>query len=334
MARTPKLEIYNFKLKPHKASEFKTFQDFINDNGIDVTKTKKDSTHKLFQYVISEIENGKEYEDKATEKKLRLFNKSKLKALNKGVSMHSENSYFEGIIGGGSYGIERIKIKTADNDTDELIEIGDTIYEPFYILLHTPLDSNKGLLFVQTYADEGISKTVRSFVRQIFSGDKYYNAEINAWYPKYLIDQCNAGKEIQKLIYTKTILQNRIATNPLQEEETEFTVKVIITPNSKNEFSKKNEKGLFGTFSEYAFKTKLGQFLLKDFKPQVSATTNEFKTPRIFDIDGKNELKPVILLENNGISINKKGTPDFEELKKFCIDLFEKIKPEFRNLNK
>lgn len=333
MARTPKLEIYKFRLKPHKATEFKTFQDFINENGIDTSKAKKDSFNKLFQYAISDIEKGKAFEDKSTEKKLRIFNKSKSKSLNRGVSPHSEKCFFDGIIGGGTYGIERIKINSENSDVDELIEVGDTIYEPFYILIYAPLDSNKGLLFVQTYTDEGISKTVRTFIKKLFSGTKYYNSEVTAWYPDYLIAECNNGKDIQKLIFTKTILQNRIATNPIKEEEEEFTVKVTITPNKKNDKAQKNEKGLIATFSDYAFKTTVGQFFLKDFKPQISATTNEFKTPRIFEIDGKNELMPVILLEKHGITINAKGTPDFDQLKKFSIDLFEKIEPEFRNFN-
>lgn len=333
MARTPKLEIYKFRLKPYKATEFKTFQDYINENGIDTSKAKKDSFTKLFQFAISDIEKGKAFEDNSTEKKLRIFNKSKSKSLNRGFSAHSEKYFFEGIIGGGTYGIERIKIKSENNDDDdELIEVGDTIYEPFYILVYAPLDSNKGLLFVQTYTDEGISKTVRTYIKKLFSGSKYYNAEVTAWYPDYLIDECNDGKEIQKLIFTKTILQKRIATNPIKEEE-EFTVKVTITPNKKNNKDQKNVKGLIAIFSDYALKTTVGQFFLKDFKPQISATTNEFKTPRIFEIDGKNDLMPIILLENHGITINAKGTPDFDQLKKFSIDLFEKIEPEFRNLN-
>lgn len=332
MARTPKLEIYKFKLKPHNTDEFKTFQDFINENGIDRSRDKKDSISKLFQYAINNISKGKSFDDKSSLKKLRIFNKSKLSSLNRGLSIHSELNLFEGIIGGGIYGAERLKINANNSDVDELIQEGDTIYQPFYVLIYTPLDYDKGLLMVQTYSDEGVSKTVRKFVSGLFKGNKYNKAEIGPWYPEYLIKEFNEGKEIQKLIFSKTIVQSRIATKAIDETEEKFNVKIIVTPENMD--SNKTGKSLVSIFSDYVFKTKFKDFLLSDFIPQLYAKTNQSKTPRIFEMnDGENEIMPVVLLENHKIKINKNGTPDFEELKVFCLDLLNNIKEEFRGFS-
>jgi hypothetical protein len=328
MAINPKLEFFRFRLKPYKASDSKSFKMFLEEEGI-IKKNSRTPFKTFFEHFVRKLTTA--FDDKTNYKKIKIFKKSKLAVLNNIPAFHTEKNLIEGIIAGGTYGSERTH--EDENSTEEsefLIKVGDTIYQPFYFFLYTPLEHNEGFIIVQSYATDTVTTTVRKFIEKLFVGKKYYQAQVSPWWPDEFIQENKKGAEIKSAIFNKTIVQTHLATKALEDYEKEFNVKIIVTPrNGNTPISKAKE--VIQYFKQFLFKTPFSDVGLAEFgDPQLSVTTTINPTPKLWEWNQKdNEILPTIYLENR-ISINEDGIPDYDELKEFCLGLFDKLKLEFR----
>lgn len=326
MANNPKLEVYQVWLKPHK-DEDKTFRDFFietNSSG----NTIEDENSVIFLDYFSDFIRKVDTDDFiANTKKKKAFTAYDTRPAGEfepTIKIKSTRTIIEGTIEGGRYGQKRNKSSVGNKSEKEDINEADIILDRFYFCLYTPLNSDLGILFIQSYSADTISDIFTDFIRSFFFMQGLYSkAKVEKFVPKKIADEFRNHSQIKKFAFSSRFVFDQMTNAPIGVEEEEFIIKVEAV--SKNGLPKESLGNWINSIGSKVFSSRqLSQFN----RGKVYLRNSESKKESPFDIDSDLDIKPIIYLEGR-IDIKADGLPNFEQLSEFCIDLLDnEIIPE------
>ena len=325
MAHNPKLEVYQVWLNPNRNEE-KTFRDFLietieeNNNEIENSEIYLN----FFKKFIRTIDTDDFIANNRKKKAFTAYDTNSSQPINSTISIKPNKNVIEGTIEGGKYGLKRNKSSVGNKSNKEGINQEDIILDKFYFSLYTPLDSELGILFIQSYSTETISDIFSEFIKTFFSlQGSYKKAKVEKFVPTRLVNEFRNSSNVKRFTFNTRFVFNQLSNSPIGLEEEEFVIKIEAV--SKHGLSKESLPNWINAVGSKVFNsTPLSNF--NKGKVYLKNTDSKKETP--FDIDSDLEIKPVIYLENR-ISIGMDGIPNFSELSDYCANLLEnEIIPE------
>lgn len=326
MANNPKLEVYQVWLTP-KGSKDKTFRDFfIETNSKGSSRNDNNATIFLdfFNDFIHKIDTDDFIANSKKKKAFTAYDTRPVGKFDPSIKIHSNRCIIEGTIEGGRYGQKRNKSSFGSKLEKEDIKENDIILDKFYFCLFTPLNSDLGILFIQSYTTDTISDIFTEFIKSIFYQKGVYNkAKVEKFVPKRIADEFRNHSQIKRFKFSNRFVFDQMTNNPIGVEYEEFIIKVEAV--SKNGLPKESLSNWLKSISSKLFDRRaLGSFNNGKVYLKNTETTNE----SAFDINSDFDIKPVIYLRGR-VEIKEDGLPNFEDLSKFCLTLLDKeIIPE------
>lgn len=336
MAHTPKLEVFTITLKP-KSNDLSlfSFKPFLNNLLMTKQIIEEDEEDEnilfldFFKYFVSLYEKGEYIKNEKDKKAMTAFNVN-VEHDNCDLLVHSERHIIEGKLYGGKYGLLRTRSKVNNKVDKDSVDKDDVIADQFYFLIHLPMNSHKGVLMVQSYTSESITALLKLTIKSIFSNiPDYLIPSILPFYPQMFQDQFKNGGIIKKYAFNSEVLTEDLN---LPIEHTDDVLKVSITIESQNGIQYDEHASFIAKLINNA----IGLKRLASFKNKKAYIKNcDTKRESPFDINDRDlQIKPVIILENQGIKIDEFGFPNYNELKKFCFELLKVVHDELSLLDK
>lgn len=327
MAHNPKLEVYQVWLNPLKGAE-KTFRDFFIET-LPSEESLIDSDNsfiylEFFRDFIKRVDTDKFISDNKKHKAFTAYDTRPAGTVEPSINIHSERFIVEGTIEGGRYGQRRNKSNLGNKESKEDVEKTDIILDKFYFCLYTPLNSDLGILFVQSYSADSISDIFTDFIEGLFSKQGLYKkAKVERFVPRRIVEEFKNHSDIKKFTFSSRFVFNQLTNEPIGIETEEFIIKIeAIAKKGLNKESLGNWISAIG--SKMFSNKKLNEFP----KGKVYLQDSQTKKESPFDISSDIDIKPIIYLEER-ITIDEDGIPNFEELKEYCINLLQsEIIPE------
>lgn len=326
MASNPKLEFYKFQLSPSNGKK-KTFRDFaIEELKADKSVSNDDAFKKCFEHFIKTIETTHAKSDKKKKTITIIANPSTNPYLSSKPSPIVKKHLITGVINGGPYDKDAIVSDIANKEDNSKLGRNKSILLPYFIFVYLPSDYHEGFFAIHSNSvEENVTAIFRSYISNLFSGNEYNKAIPEAFCPKSFQDEFRKGAIIKNLTFSTTIIDNSHSTDPIQNLLQEYSIKIEATPKGKGKsISISQGQKVIDFFEKKIFKTKTDKELsLNKFKNKSLLAKNDVTNKtKVFQWDKKDDdFVPAVLL--NGRVKIKDGTPDFEELKKFCINIFE-----------
>lgn len=324
MPLNPILNVYLIELNPIDPDK-STFRDFCRvkfQNG-DETSKDEDLHQSLFINFLKEIAGEKLIKDKKSQKVLGV-RPEKDKHQNTNIKFHSKSYVIEGIIDGGKYGFTREVADIDNNNERENVSSQKAILDKYYFYLHTPFNSVRGLLFIQSYTEETIQQPFKDFIKRFFSYEgHFYNLNFDNYVPERITKKFQESSDIVMFKYKKIIaLGNRLRNgidSSIEGFEVVLQIKPI-TPKGRVKPKQKNIMGLTKLLGRKKFeKIPLGE------NPTIVIKNEDGQAH--FDVEDQiRNIKPTIFLKNEGVEINEQtGIPNFDQMKGVCEKLLEEI---------
>lgn len=319
----PKLEFYKFKLN-HKDGD-KTFRDFAIDAlGESRTISPEKAFKKCFEVFMSNLNTGFEENDRL-QKTITLISKRTVnKHLDKKPSINSVKSIFYGVINGGPYGKDRILSNIEDKELSETISKEKPVLSYYYIFVYLPPDHNEGFFMIHSNnSDDSITGAFRQYVAKMFKRGAYRKPIMEAFCPRQFQDEFKNGATLQNITFKTSYIDDIPQDNPLYEIFNQYTIKIEAIPKRKDvPASKANYVKNF--LDDRFYGTTNTNKSLSEFDKVSLVTTNpETKTTKTFEWNNRDaEFVPVVYLEKF-VRLEDDKTPNFEQLKTYCLDLFE-----------
>lgn len=326
MAHNPKLEVYQVWLKPQK-EEDKTYRDFFVETN-SAGNTQEDENSVIFLDYFSDFIRRVDTDDFiANSKKKKAFTAYDTRPVGEyepTIKIKSNSTIIEGTIEGGRYGQKRNKSSVGNKSEKEDINEVDIILDKFYFCLYTPLNSDLGILFIQSYSADTISDIFTDFIRSFFFKEGIYKkAKVEKFVPNRIVDEFRNISEIKKFAFSSRFVFDQMTNEPIGVVEEEFIIKVEVV--SKNGLPKESLGNWINSIGSKVFSSRQ---LAKFNKGKVYLKNTETKKESPFDIDSDFDIKPIIYLEGR-IAIEEDGLPNFEQLSDYCVSLLEnEIIPE------
>jgi len=334
MSNNPKLEFGRFTLN-HKKEKFTTFRDFAIE---ELKKSKSITNEKVveecFKYFIKSLNSDYAKDDKL-KKKLKVENKKSINSHHdKKPTFDSSNYTIYGVINGGPYGRDRIVSNNDDDEDSSRLGQNKAVLLYFYFFLYIPPDHNQGFYMIHSNSsDESITILFRKYVTNIFKGVNFYKATPTEYAPKTFQDEYMKGALLKRMTFKTFINDNVHSTNGVSANiPNQYDIRIEVTPRGRSligadaePFLKKLSKNFFGSKKE----TKE----LEEFdETSVTFENGVTKAQKTFEWNTRDkEFVPVVYLKGRVDKKNLDGTPDFEELKKYCLTIFtDEILPEIR----
>lgn len=330
MALNPKLNIFVVGLNPRDKEASPTYRDYFKSKYLGNANT---SDRQLLESFFKDFLNTVGKADfRKDDKSKKVIGVSEYDAQNEktSISLKLEKHVIHGLIDGGQYGVKRAYANLDNKKEKKELDVDQVVLDKFYLCLCTPLNSAYGFLFVQSYTEVSILEPVISFIRDLLKyEDEYYYVSIEPFVPKKFVEKFKKNSRIRMFSYRSKIgISDVMRDNKLAIKGQHFEVEVIIKP-CEDDF-------LIGADTTQIITQELGG------KKFDGADLSTYKTQKVFvtGSNGRNanydiakdikSLKPTIYLEDEGISIDKDtGQPNFEEIKRYVLDLLEEVKIEY-----
>jgi hypothetical protein len=326
MASNPKLEFYKFQLNPSNGKN-KTFRDFaIEELKADKKVSNDDAFKMCFAHFIKAIET-KHAKSEKKKKTITIIANSKTNPyLSSKPAPNNKKHTISGVINGGPYDKDAIVSDIANKEDNSILGKNKSILLPYFVFVYLPPDYHQGFFAIHSNsADESVTAIFRSYISNLFSGSSYNKAIPEAFCPQSFQDEFRKGAVIKNLTFSTTIIDTSHSTDPIQSLLQAYSIKIEATPKGKGKaISISSGQKVIDFFEKKIFKAKKDKELtLKQFTNKSLLAKNDVtKKTKVFQWDKKDdEFVPTILLTNR-IKM-KDGTPDFEDLKKFCNNIFE-----------
>lgn len=327
MSHEPKLTVYTIKLKP-VTSEIENsnrflFRNIINENN----DARLDDSYiftSIFKKFIESLDTPEMYSDSVT-RKCMTANQNNIEdsSTNTNIFLHSSKYVIEGKVEGGAYGRKRNKTSTINKSDKDTVDERDAITEDFYFLLYSPLESDKSLLFLQSYSDDSIDTVMKKFWKNFFSCPGSFNQpQIKRYVPESIIEDFKSDSTVSSISFSTDILGQTLLNNTqVNNRNYKVTVKIVPTDEdlSMEEFEQTIQPIQQVTLARIF---NLGNFLKK--KGTLRDSTTKKSSP--FDLGTSFEIQPAILLSKY-LTLTE-SPEDFEKIKTYCFQLLESIKPE------
>ena len=334
MAINPKLEFFRFKLNPKKGG-FKTFRDFAFE---ELYAPKKATDEKIVEHISKYFVKNLSSEiakDEKLKKKICFEKKKSINKYNdKGPNFDSANHTLFGVINGGAYGRERIVSDNDDEDDSSTLGVNKTVLMYFFFFAYLPPNHDEGFFMIHSNAkDESVTPIFRNYMTHLFKGTNYYKAIPEEFCPKSFQDEFKKGASLKKMTFNSTFVDDVHTTDGLSQLMQEYEIRIEATPKNKD-IPGTAAVAFFNKFSKKIFGSKAKTRSLENFDRTTVVLESDVNnhTQKTFEWNAKdNDFVPVVYLRGRITKENADGTPDFDELKKFCTTIFkDEFLPEIR----
>lgn len=322
----PRLTVYLISIKPLKNVENSNrnlLRHIINDFSEDV----KDSyiLMEFFKKIVQKLDQPEMYSDEKIGKSMTAIQLDIEDAnVNTDLRIHTEMHVIEGELEGGKFGRKRNRRSISNKKDNSPVKKEDAITDKFFFLLYVPLEHNKMVLMVQSYADESIDGIIRHFFQNLFKKEKVFNApKVDRYVPPSIIDDFKKSAAVSGLSFSTQVPSKTLLEKSVNVVNKHYKVEVKITPIdqplSMDEFD--NAKSPIQN-------TSIGGLTLANFKRRVGILQDS-KTNKTspFSLDSKFDIKPVIPLSKY-ITFGTDEEKNFELIKDYSFKILNVIKSE------
>ncbi len=330
MARNPKLDVFIITLKPFKG-RVPTFKDLFQQKYITADSVKSLSDSQLFSLYfdnfIHSLDTDEFIKNDHKQKVLGAYNSSD--AINRTIYIHSEKMVIEGTFEGGKFGNQRNSASIKNKNNKTTIPEEAAILDSFYFMIHTPLDSDKGVLMIQSYTEETIRDVfVPSFIQPYFSCHEcYFNIKVEPFVPKSLKEKFAKEARLRAFSFTGSQMIGRKCSDQVVTEQEEFIISIKVVPKDKNGTTLDALAGVLGKVTSSTFNDEE----LANFRHKILLTNSVTGKHAHYDVsEDITKIRPTISLDE----IPKtNGKLDFGSLKQFCFDLLIEVNKEIQKIN-
>jgi hypothetical protein len=333
MSINPKLEFYRFELN-HKNQDTKSFKDFIIEE-LKAKNTIADSkvTELFFKHFLNSLK-GKHAKNDRLQKKICIEKSSSInKYYSKKPTFDSSNFTISGVINGGPYGRDRIISNNDDDDDSTSLGRNKAILLYFYFFIYLPVDHNEGFFMIHSNSiEESITNVFRNYVLSLFKGKNYNKPVAVEYCPKSFQDEFLKGAILKTITFKTSFIDDIPNAVGISNILDNYDLKIEATPKNKNILGS-NAEGILQQFYKKIFGSKEKTKSLENFdETKIVLESDIANTTKTFEWNTKdNDFVPVVYLKNRIAKLNDDGTPDFDELKTFCSNIFkDEILPEIR----
>lgn len=215
--------------------------------------------------------------------------------------------FFSGMIHGGKYGEKRFIVPIENKNQQRELPGNIALTREFFFMIHLPMDSNKGILIVQSYTDSSYHSHLTYYLnREILSNIEYFNTRYDSIILESLRNSIKERSYTKSLTYyKKSELGSRIGDNNEQIILGRFKVTVSIKP-IEDEYCSLDDYD--AAFYELASNQSLDNWGKK-------ATINDRQSGknRSYFLDNDNSLKPRIVL-SDFIPVHEDGTFNVDDI--------------------
>lgn len=232
--------------------------------------------------------------------------------------LESKPFFFAGMIHGGKYGEKRFTIPIENKNQQRELPNNIALTREFFFMIHLPMNSNKGILIVQSYTDSSYHSHLTYYLnKEVLSNIEYCKTRYDSIFLESLRESIKNRSYTKSLTYyKKSELGSRIGNNDEQITLGRFKVIVSIKPIEDEICSIEDYDA---AFSELASTQSLNNW---DKKVTINDLTSGKN--RSYFLDNDNSLKPKILL-SDFISVGEDGTFNINDIYLYSK---EKILPE------
>lgn len=326
---TAKIEFFEFKLITNDDSR-KTFRQFMLDTG---KSSKEDTDNKIFGALYKYFMEGPEKGFSNNKKTFTVVPKPEInKHWDERPQPNLKEHTISGVVNGGDFGFDRIVSPMSNNKEAKTLDSSQSILDYFYIFAYLPLDLGRGLIIVQSKGTQSISSLMRKYIRSLFSNPNfgYREPTVVKYCPKEIQEEFRKGATIKGLTFRKSIPSLNIDDEAIQDEFEEYDIKIEAIPKNKD-ISISKAAFLVKKLRKCLFGTKQLNYQLSEFDTKMRTQNKDTHTTKTFEWDLRDkEFAPVVYLDGK-VSLDDDGNPIFSELDKYCKELFQSIKKEFRN---
>lgn len=333
MAINPKLEFYRFTLN-HKKEDFKTFRDFA----IEELKAGKNPTDEkvveiCFKHFIQSLKSDYAKDDKLKKKIGFEKKKSINKHFDKGPAYNSAEHTIFGVINGGMYGRDRIVSNNDDEDDSFSLGLNKSVLLYFFFFIYLPPNHNEGFFMIHSNGkEETITNIFRNYITNIFRGNNFNKAQPIEFCPKSFQDEFLKGAILKSMSFKTTFMDDLHTTDGISQLFQHYDIKIEAVPKNK-EITGTVAEGFMSKLQAKLFGSKNKERKLKDFDETKMVLESDITgSTKTFEWNTKdNDFVPVVYLKGRIKKENVDGTPDFDELKQYCNNIFkDEILPEIR----
>lgn len=336
MPHEPKLEIFTISICKKENGQKVLFRDFFRDtlpgyNQLEVPIAKEDIFELFYKDFIKTFENRYKV-DNTRKKALTLTTQTDQDGTIKTLLSlpRASDQILCGRLDGGPHGRKRKLGEITNPNNRQEINTNNIVCDEYFFLIHVPLDSKVGIAMIQSYTDLSISNVFVNLLEKYFKKRKTFDNKITRFMPSNLRQEFIDGATVSAFTFSKDwTLSTGFDDDDDPEMRTyDFRVKIeIVDKNPETEVNQLrnllNAIGLskFMPPQENASGTKL-----LDFDKVTGRIISESgsSTPVNMEIDGLNEIKPVIYLESYGVDIDPLNlSPNFEQIETVSRSLLE-----------
>lgn len=329
MAHNPILNAYRLRLKPTKDGDKIKFSDLMARLS---NADEKDDGAQLFMdffgKFLDKLRADEFVQNPKKQKAFTGYNLTQAEGRDANIMPDWEKHVIEGVVDGGRYGQARSIAKLEKKKEKSPVDISQIITDQYYFYLYTPLDSDLAVLILQSYTEDSIADVFLPFVMSTMKVEKFtFLPESESVMPNSVVEKYKENSKIKSYKYTRRVPSNTLYGEHVEDDHDEITIKIEITSkNGKPISSKEFWRKIFGN-TTYGLgsknRTKLSSF--DEEKAVLQGTENNRQAT--WDIKKNFDLMPTQYLEGI-IDIDNKGIPNFGQLKSYCEELLEEMKPE------
>ncbi len=325
MAHEPKLEIFKVYLNPKSKKTTNTFEElFESKYKADETYTPDNGFTSFFKDLLTTVSDDF-YLNPAKKKGLGLevINGKP----NLSIKSNATERFIHGTLKGGRYGQNRsIGDIASPSSAHSTLDSNKIVLDYYYFLFYSPLKSHKGILMVQSYTDDTVNETFHKWLTELIKSEKFYFPEFTTFCPKRLQDEFRSVSVVKEMTFFQDIVLAEIEDRDSINTE-RFTVEISIKPKNEDVSLDKLDafKKIFNKFGLLRPKSK-ESISLENFKRKIGRLSDGVHQSS-FELDSDGEIKPTIYLRDR-INLQPDGSPDWDSLHEFAINLLSEIKPE------
>lgn len=329
MAHDPKLEIFKLILFEKESGKRKTFRELfrtkLNFKDNSSTITVKETFKAFHADFINKIDvKGYQKNEKKQKGFTIAFDQKNGERHSHISSPFDSKQVISGLLNGGKYGISRSLGDVDNTDQKTPIHNKNIVSDNFYFLIFAPLDHNEAIVMIQGYTESKISDVFKDHLLKYFRNDNGIQSRFEIFVPNTLKDKYLTGAKFKSVKFSSgwAVKSDFDSATP---KDYSIEVKIEIIDKSKEKTNYDKFKGMIQEFGKSLFKLEGGkERKLIEFEKK-NAKMVSGKKELSYDFDDENNVKPVILLKEEGITINEGQVPNFEQINLYCRNLLEQI---------
>jgi hypothetical protein len=338
MAHEPKLEIYKLQLKNKKEAGYVRLSELLRSkfNGYpeqdypNLTRPipPDEILNLLYSDLVNKIDQAGFNKNESKKKGFTVSSTLTEGELRANIKSYSSQSIVCGTLEGGNYGRTRTLKEVDDKKRGASIEPKHIVGDQFYFLLYTPLNEGTIIAMIQGYTEIRIADVFLKFLESYFKSQGIYKCDVQPYIPQELRDRYLKSATFKSLSFTSDWNIKANFDEEIVKREYNLEVKITITDKSESRAKHKSFKKFLEKFGRSSFKLvdqderNLGDFGIK--RAKMESAKKEFN----INFDDEDDIRPTILLIQEGIPVNEGLVPDFDAVDTYCKALLEQIKED------